>query len=143
MPPEQPLPVKCNRIYQIIWANNGDAISRQYAGTAALKVRGKELSILILNSELLEFYLQWRILLCKNSQMFCLFSSRTPVWPFSRRTFCIMLGVKWGRLECLGVLCHRWLQHNVFLVASHSDKKKKSIAELSLFYIKRYLCAYI
>ncbi|XP_074763944.1 phosphatidylinositide phosphatase SAC2 isoform X5 [Athene noctua] len=37
MPPEQPLPVKCNRIYQIIWANNGDAISRQYAGTAALK----------------------------------------------------------------------------------------------------------
>lgn len=145
MPPEQPLPVKCNRIYQIIWANNGDAISRQYAGTAALKVRGKELSILILNSELLEFYLQWRILLCKNSQMFCLFSSRTPVWPFSRRTFCIMLGVKWGRLECLGVLCHRWLQHNVILVASHTDlkKKKKSIAELSLFYIKRYLCAYI
>lgn len=39
MPPEQPLPVKCNRIYQIMWANNGDAISRQYAGTAALKVR--------------------------------------------------------------------------------------------------------
>lgn len=42
MPPEQPLPVKCNRIYQIIWANNGDAISRQYAGTAALKVKGEE-----------------------------------------------------------------------------------------------------
>lgn len=39
MPPEQLLPVKCNRIYQIIWANNGDAISRQYAGTAALKVK--------------------------------------------------------------------------------------------------------
>lgn len=37
LPPEQPLPVKCNRIYQIMWANNGDAISRQYAGTAALK----------------------------------------------------------------------------------------------------------
>ncbi|XP_019358461.1 PREDICTED: phosphatidylinositide phosphatase SAC2 [Gavialis gangeticus] len=37
MPPEQLLPMKCNRIYQIIWANNGDAISRQYAGTAALK----------------------------------------------------------------------------------------------------------
>lgn len=47
MPPEQPLPVKCNRIYQIIWANNGDAISRQYAGTAALKVKGEE------------FYLFW------------------------------------------------------------------------------------
>ncbi|XP_075573588.1 phosphatidylinositide phosphatase SAC2 isoform X8 [Pelecanus crispus] len=42
MPPEQPLPVKCNRIYQIIWANNGDAISRQYAGTAALKVKKHE-----------------------------------------------------------------------------------------------------
>lgn len=37
MPPEQPLPAKCNRIYQIMWANNGDSISRQYAGTAALK----------------------------------------------------------------------------------------------------------
>ncbi|XP_059803799.1 phosphatidylinositide phosphatase SAC2 [Hypanus sabinus] len=37
MPPEQPLPQKCYRIYQIMWANNGDAISRQYAGTAALK----------------------------------------------------------------------------------------------------------
>lgn len=38
MPPEQPLPPKCYRIYQIMWANNGDTISRQYAGTAALKV---------------------------------------------------------------------------------------------------------
>lgn len=38
MPPEQPLPLKCYRIYQIMWANNGDTISRQYAGTAALKV---------------------------------------------------------------------------------------------------------
>ncbi|XP_055464783.1 phosphatidylinositide phosphatase SAC2 isoform X1 [Psammomys obesus] len=37
MPPEQPLPAKCNRIYQIMWANNGDSISKQYAGTAALK----------------------------------------------------------------------------------------------------------
>ncbi|KAK7901700.1 hypothetical protein WMY93_018469 [Mugilogobius chulae] len=37
MPPEQPLPLKCYRIYQIMWANNGDTISRQYAGTAALK----------------------------------------------------------------------------------------------------------
>jgi len=44
MPPEQPLPVKCNRIYQIIWANNGDAISRQYAGTAALKVKGESVN---------------------------------------------------------------------------------------------------
>lgn len=46
MPPEQPLPVKCNRIYQIIWANNGDAISRQYAGTAALKVKAEECYLL-------------------------------------------------------------------------------------------------
>lgn len=38
MPPEQPLPLKCYRIYQIMWANNGDTISKQYAGTAALKV---------------------------------------------------------------------------------------------------------
>lgn len=37
MPPEQPLPPKCCSIYQIMWANNGDTISRQYAGTAALK----------------------------------------------------------------------------------------------------------
>ncbi|KAG7279835.1 hypothetical protein CRUP_013745 [Coryphaenoides rupestris] len=37
MPPEQPLPPKCYRIYQVMWANNGDTISRQYAGTAALK----------------------------------------------------------------------------------------------------------
>ncbi|KAM9810025.1 phosphatidylinositide phosphatase SAC2 isoform 1-T1 [Syngnathus typhle] len=37
MPPEQPLPLQCYRIYQIMWANNGDTISRQYAGTAALK----------------------------------------------------------------------------------------------------------
>ncbi|XP_035982135.1 phosphatidylinositide phosphatase SAC2 isoform X1 [Fundulus heteroclitus] len=37
MPPEQPLPPKCYRIYQVMWANNGDTISKQYAGTAALK----------------------------------------------------------------------------------------------------------
>ncbi|XP_028983636.1 phosphatidylinositide phosphatase SAC2 isoform X2 [Betta splendens] len=37
MPPEQPLPPKCYKIYQIMWANNGDTISKQYAGTAALK----------------------------------------------------------------------------------------------------------
>ncbi|XP_074531631.1 phosphatidylinositide phosphatase SAC2 isoform X2 [Halichoeres trimaculatus] len=37
MPPEQLLPLKCYRIHQVMWANNGDTISRQYAGTAALK----------------------------------------------------------------------------------------------------------
>ncbi|GFN83428.1 phosphatidylinositide phosphatase sac2 [Plakobranchus ocellatus] len=37
LPPEESLPSSCRRIYQQIWANNGDVISRQYAGTAALK----------------------------------------------------------------------------------------------------------
>ncbi|UYV81438.1 INPP5F [Cordylochernes scorpioides] len=40
LPPEGDLPVTCRRIFQILWANNGDIISRQYAGTAALKVGG-------------------------------------------------------------------------------------------------------
>lgn len=37
LPPEENLPLSCKRIFQQLWANNGDAISRQYAGTAALK----------------------------------------------------------------------------------------------------------
>ena len=36
--PEENLPENCRKIYQQLWANTGDAISRQYAGTAALKV---------------------------------------------------------------------------------------------------------
>ncbi|XP_062520840.1 phosphatidylinositide phosphatase SAC2-like [Corticium candelabrum] len=35
--PEERLPHACQTLYQEIWANNGDAISRQYAGTDALK----------------------------------------------------------------------------------------------------------
>lgn len=35
--PEEELPHKCQRMFNIMWANNGDAISRQYAGTAAMK----------------------------------------------------------------------------------------------------------
>merc|ERR1740124_1232897 len=35
--PEETLPLSCRRIHNCIWANNGDAISRQYAGTAAMK----------------------------------------------------------------------------------------------------------
>ena len=31
------MPPNCRRIFQIMWANNGDSISRQYAGTNALK----------------------------------------------------------------------------------------------------------
>ncbi|KAH9363200.1 hypothetical protein HPB48_017561 [Haemaphysalis longicornis] len=38
LPPEGVLPTACRRIFQMLWANNGDIISRQYAGTAALKV---------------------------------------------------------------------------------------------------------
>ena len=37
LPPEVNLPANCRTKYQEIWANNGDALSRQYAGTAALK----------------------------------------------------------------------------------------------------------
>uniref|UniRef100_T1JHY8 SAC domain-containing protein n=1 Tax=Strigamia maritima TaxID=126957 RepID=T1JHY8_STRMM len=37
LPPEGILPPRCRNIFQIMWANNGDIISRQYAGTAALK----------------------------------------------------------------------------------------------------------
>ncbi|CAH1784733.1 unnamed protein product [Owenia fusiformis] len=37
LPPDESLPLSCRVIYQQVWANNGDAISRQYAGTAALK----------------------------------------------------------------------------------------------------------
>ena len=36
--PENSLPADIRDIYQDMWANNGDAISRQYAGTAAMKV---------------------------------------------------------------------------------------------------------
>lgn len=35
--PDEPLPHMCLSMYQDMWANNGDAISRQYAGTDALK----------------------------------------------------------------------------------------------------------
>lgn len=39
--PEQSLPPNVRDIYQDMWANNGDAISRQYAGTAAMKVTSR------------------------------------------------------------------------------------------------------
>jgi len=35
--PDEPLPFTSRRVHNCIWANNGDAISRQYAGTAAMK----------------------------------------------------------------------------------------------------------
>lgn len=37
LPPEGVLPTSCRRVFQMLWANNGDIISRQYAGTVALK----------------------------------------------------------------------------------------------------------
>ncbi|XP_076043894.1 phosphatidylinositide phosphatase spermathreecae isoform X2 [Oratosquilla oratoria] len=37
LPPESPLPPICRSVLQIMWANNGDIISKQYAGTSALK----------------------------------------------------------------------------------------------------------
>ncbi|XP_054168890.1 phosphatidylinositide phosphatase SAC2-like [Oppia nitens] len=37
LPPEGQLSANCRRIFQMMWANNGDIISRQYAGTVALK----------------------------------------------------------------------------------------------------------
>ncbi|XP_078285002.1 phosphatidylinositide phosphatase SAC2-like [Rhinoraja longicauda] len=37
LPPQCRLSHKSLRTFQIMWANNGDAISRQYAGTAAMK----------------------------------------------------------------------------------------------------------
>ncbi|XP_052831807.1 phosphatidylinositide phosphatase SAC2 [Octopus bimaculoides] len=37
LPPDETLPQSCRVAFQLIWANNGDAISHQYAGTAALK----------------------------------------------------------------------------------------------------------
>lgn len=63
LPPEGILPAGCRRIFQMLWANNGDIISRQYAGTVALKVR---YFIIICNifSQVTGIHL---IYLCKNS----------------------------------------------------------------------------
>jgi len=36
--PEGEIPSNIKNTFQILWANNGDAISKQYAGTNALKV---------------------------------------------------------------------------------------------------------
>lgn len=38
MPPYSPVPDKLKIPFMVLWANNGDIISRQYAGTNALKV---------------------------------------------------------------------------------------------------------
>lgn len=38
-PPYTPIPEQLKTPFMVLWANNGDIISRQYAGTNALKVR--------------------------------------------------------------------------------------------------------
>lgn len=42
--PEETLPDNCRKTFQQMWANTGDAISKQYAGTVALKVRKASLN---------------------------------------------------------------------------------------------------
>lgn len=37
-PPYSPIPEQLKSPFMVLWANNGDIISRQYAGTNALKV---------------------------------------------------------------------------------------------------------
>lgn len=39
IPPEGTMPITLRSMFQQLWANNGDIISKQYAGTNALKVR--------------------------------------------------------------------------------------------------------
>lgn len=38
-PPYSPIPEELKTPFMVLWANNGDIISRQYAGTNALKVQ--------------------------------------------------------------------------------------------------------
>lgn len=38
IPPEGVMPASIRNTFQLLWANNGDIISKQYAGTNALKV---------------------------------------------------------------------------------------------------------
>lgn len=38
MPPYSPVPSELKSPFMVLWANNGDTISKQYAGTNALKV---------------------------------------------------------------------------------------------------------
>jgi hypothetical protein len=38
IPPEGNIPSNIRNTFQLLWANNGDIISKQYAGTNALKV---------------------------------------------------------------------------------------------------------
>lgn len=93
MPPEQPLPVKCNRIYQIMWANNGDAISRQYAGTAALKVRERASPAL-------------RNVLCYRAPVHW----KTLGYLKVHQIFCVVLFWRDEALQHKNVLCRAWCE---------------------------------
>lgn len=42
VPPYTPVPDQLRMPFMILWANNGDIISRQYAGTNALKVKTRK-----------------------------------------------------------------------------------------------------
>lgn len=46
-PPYSPIPDPLKSSFMVLWANNGDVISRQYAGTNALKVRNHLLTNII------------------------------------------------------------------------------------------------
>lgn len=45
IPPDGTLPTNIRQTFQLLWANNGDIISKQYAGTNALKVRTDDRNI--------------------------------------------------------------------------------------------------
>jgi hypothetical protein len=46
IPPEGNIPSNIRNTFQLLWANNGDIISKQYAGTNALKVCNEKFFIL-------------------------------------------------------------------------------------------------
>jgi hypothetical protein len=46
IPPEGNIPSNIRNTFQLLWANNGDIISKQYAGTNALKVCNTEVFVL-------------------------------------------------------------------------------------------------
>lgn len=55
IPPDGTLPANLRQTFQLLWANNGDIISKQYAGTNALKVNGKVELCFFLNNLLSDF----------------------------------------------------------------------------------------
>jgi hypothetical protein len=70
IPPEGSIPPNIRNTFQLLWANNGDIISKQYAGTNALKVCNADvysLQNLVLYNTIaviihLKLMLDWKIL---------------------------------------------------------------------------------